>query len=197
MDHCPNCNHSFAGKRCPICGGPSDLTPRQINDALRMYMFLNFGGFFGIFLLTWPYRLLDQDPILAASLSLCFAPMLTHLFLAISKRASANLELLKRAYGWSGAASIALALLLLMNVALDGHAPELETSAVVKKSASRGRSGMRYTVILSPSWRPGRGAEKLRVNEQAYASVRVGEPVAVEVHAGTFGLAWYAGVRPQ
>jgi len=196
MAHCPNCNHSFTGKLCPNCGSPPALTPAQINQALKTRIRLGIAGLFGILLVAWRYPLLDQDAIFAAALFLIFAPILMYLFLAIRKRAAANLELLKRAFGWCGGALVALVLLLWINGALDGHPSTLESSVVVRKSVSHGRGGTHYTVSVSPSWRPGRSKEKLPVNGETYSTVYMGKTVAIEVHKGALGLPWFSSVSP-
>ena len=197
MAHCLNCNRSFAGKHCPNCGGPPALTPAQINDALKVHTWLDLGGLFGILIVTWRYPLLDQDPLLVAALLLFFAPLLTYIFLAVRKRAAANLELLKRVFAWSVGILLGLVFFLLINGALDGHPAAVESSVVVRKSASHGRGGTHYTVTVSPSWRPGRSNEKLPVSGEAYSAVHMGKSVVIEVHAGALGLPWFSSVSPR
>jgi len=197
MPYCAKCSHSFVGKQCPLCGGPPVLTPKQVNEALKNYAWLILGGLGGALLVTYRFPLLDMNPALMICLLVFLAPILTHLILALRKQASSRLEILRRTYKWAGVALVGITVMLFLNGALDRFPSTEVRSFVTRKSASHGRGGPSYNLTVSPSWRPGREDERLRVSGATFSSVHTGEAVLIEVHRGTFGLPWFSRVTPQ
>jgi hypothetical protein len=196
MSYCAKCFHSFNGKRCPLCGGHPVSTWGQMNDATKRYVYLNIAGLAAALLLTYRYPLLDTDTVLLTCLVVFFLPLLLQIVLAVRKQVATHFESLRAAYKWAGIASAAIAMLLLLNGALDRHSCSQVRSSIIRKTASHGRGGTSYYLTFSPSWRHGHNHEKLRVNRATFDSVRDGEPVAIDIHSGALGLPWFGKVTP-
>ena len=178
-------------------GGAPALTSKQVNQALKNYSWAILGGLGVSFFTTLRYPLLDTNPILFICLLVFFAPLLAHMVLAIRKRLASNLDLLRTVYKWAGVFLVAIAALLILNGVLDNSPSEEVHATVVKKSVSRGRHGTTYSFTVSPSWRPGRSDESLKVSRATFASVQTGQSVAVVTHHGALGLPWYGRVVPH
>lgn len=197
MSTCEKCSHRFTGQKCPRCGGSPVLTRSQANDAVRNYIWAMFSGLLGTLLVTYRYSLVDPDPPLVLCLVVFFIPVVVHIVLVLRKSLSARFELLRTTSKWSGAAMLALALFLFLNGALDRFPATEIRSIVTRKSASHGRGGPTYYLTVSPSWRPQRSGERLRVNKATFDGVLTGDPVAIELHSGACGLPWVSRVTRQ
>jgi len=195
MSYAAKCSHSFAGKQCPLCGAV--LTPAEVNEALKKYSWLILAGLLGTLLATFRFPLLDLGPVMLICLLIFFVPILAHIMLALAKRTSSKMEVLRRTYKWAGALLLAIAAVLFLNGALDTANPTKVLSFVVRKAVSHGRGGPSYHLTVSPSWRPGREDEQLRVSRATFVSASRGESVAIEIHPGKFGLPWFGRVTPQ
>lgn len=197
MSRCEKCSHRFTGDKCPRCGGSPVLTRSQANDAVRTYIWAMFAGLLGALLVTYRYPLVDLDPPLILCLVVFFTPVVIHIVLVWRKVLSARFALLRSAYKWSGAAALVLALFLFLNGALDRSPTTEVRSVVTRKSASHGRGGPTYYLTVSPSWRPSRSNERLRVTGTTFGSVQTGDPVTIDLHAGACGLPWFSRVSRQ
>lgn len=197
MPHCLTCALSFKGNQCPRCGGAPALTPKLVNQALKNYSWPILVGLGVSFFTTLRYPLLDANPILFICLLILFAPLLTHMVVAIRKRLPSSLDLLRIVYKWAGVLLAAIAALLLLNGVLDNSPSEEIHATVVRKFVSQGRHGTTYTLIVSPSWRPGRNDENLKVGHATFSRVQTGQSVAVATHRGALGLPWYSRVVPH
>ena len=198
MPVCATCASSYEGSHYPACGGPPNLSLKQINKALNKYVLVLLGGLVGSLVVTHVYPLLDVDPTLLICLLVFFAPIVVHLVFAGRKRLAENLERLKSAYKWTGVVLLVIVMLLFANGALDRAPSEEVLATVIRKSVTRGvRGGPSYHLIVSPSWRPGREEEKLQVNGATFSGVRTGTAVAIELHRGAIGLPWFSKVAPR
>jgi hypothetical protein len=112
---------------------------------------------------------------------LFFVPILIHIVFAIRRRAPSNLPLLKGVYRSAGAVLILIVALLFLNGALDRSRP----------------AGTHYALIVRPSWRIGKNAERLAVSGATYSAVHTGQSVSIESHPGLFGLSWFSRVIPR
>lgn len=197
MPVCAKCARSFDGSYCPVCGGPPNLSLKQINKSLNKYVLVLVGGLFGSLVATHVYPPLDMNATMLICLLVFFAPIVVHIVLAVRKLLASNLERLKSGYRWTGGILLAIVALLFANGALDNSPSQQVVATVIQKSVSRGRGGGSYSLTVSPSWRPGREDERLQVSGATFSSVHTGQPVAIEVHRGAIGLSWFNKVVPR
>jgi uncharacterized membrane protein len=196
MPLCAQCARSFEGQQCPVCGGPS-VSVQEINGTLKKNSWPLIGGLVGVLVATYLYPLLDQNALMLIGLFIFFAPLLTHIVLAIRKSLVSNFGLLRGVYKWAAVVLAVFAGALFANGALDRSPGTQVHATVIQKCASRGRGGTSYSLTVSPSWRSGRDDERLEVKGRTFFSVETGETVSVEVHPGLFGLPWFSEILPD
>ena len=197
MPHCVECALSFEGNQCPGCGAAPALTKAQVNQALKMHTYTLVAGLGGVLLATYKYPPLDQNLVMISCILVFFAPIVTLLVFSIRKRLASDFDLLKNVYKWAGVLLVVFAVILILNGALDSQPPTEVRANVIRKSASRGRHGTSYSLTVGPSWRPGKVDERVQVGRTTFSKVQPGQPVAIELHAGTLGLPWYSRVVPR
>jgi hypothetical protein len=196
MALCPQCVSQFEGQECPACGRPS-LSVEQINGTLKKNSLPLIGGLAGLLVASTLYPLLDQNALMLIGLFIFFAPIVTHIVLAIRKSLVSNFGLLRGVYKWAALVLAVFAGTLFANGALDRSPGTQVHATVVQKCASRGRGGTFYSLTVSPSWRSGRDDERLEVRGRTFFSVKTGETVSVEVHHGLLGLPWFSDILPD
>jgi hypothetical protein len=193
MQKCSTCGNEFTGHACPTCGGKPLPSARQINKALAMYPFLSLAGLFGVLGAISFYPPVDRNPLAWIALSLFFFPIIFHISSNARKRLASDVDRLKSAYLYFGAAMVFLALLIAGNGAFDSSPVRLVRSSILRKSITSGRHSTTHHFFVT-SWRPGRSTEDLPVAVRLYVQASVGQAITVEVHNGLFGLPWYGQI---
>jgi hypothetical protein len=158
-----------------------------------MYPLLSLAGLFGVIAAIHFYPLLDSNTFFVITLCIFFFPMIFHVVSAVRKRLALDVKRLKSAYVYGGAAVVMLAFVIAGNGALDSSPVRLVRSSMIRKNITSGRYSTTHHLHVS-SWRPGRSTEDLAVGVPLYVRASVGQPVAVEVHNGLFGLPWYGQI---
>lgn len=143
-----------------------------------------------------PWGLVDSYPPVVAGWIILAVPILTYIILSAGERGLRNFAVVKAVFRLSAVLMIALPVLLFANSAFDRSPARQVYTVVTLKSFSSGR-GSKDFLTVAPSWRPGRTQEKLIVSGPTYSSVYKGEPVAITVHKGLFGLSWFDHVVPR
>jgi len=100
---------------------------------------------------------------------------------------------LRKVYLYCSAGVVLVAVVMVMNGALDWVPPTVVRSSVVAMRITNGKYWSTHRLVLV-SWQPGRATEELAVGSAVYAGASVGRRVSVEVHKGFFGLPWYGKV---
>jgi hypothetical protein len=100
---------------------------------------------------------------------------------------------LRKVYLYCSAGVVLVALVMVMNGALDWVPPTVVRSSIVAMRITNGKYWSTHRLVLV-SWQPGRATEDLAVGSAVYAGASVGRRVSVEVHKGFFGLPWYRKV---
>lgn len=193
MQKCSTCGNEFTGHQCPSCGGKPLPSARQINKALNRYPLLSLAGLFGVIAANHYYPPLDRNRLFVIALSVFFFPMIFHVISAVRKRLALDVNRLKSAYLYGGAAVVILALVIAGNGALDMSPVRLVKTSILRKNVTSGRHSTTHHFHVA-SWRPGRSTEDLAVGVPLYVRASVGQPIAVEAHNGLFGLPWYGHI---
>jgi hypothetical protein len=193
MQKCSTCGNEFTGHTCPSCGGKPLPSPQQINKELRNYPIPCLAGLFGVLAAIHIYPPLDRGSLLVLALCLFFIPVIFHVISARRKRLTLDVNRLKSAYLYGGAAIVLLALLIVGNGALDISPGRIVKSSVLRKSISTGRYSTTHHFFVT-SWRPGRSTEDLTVGSPLYVRASAGQGITVEVHNVLFGLPWYGKI---
>jgi hypothetical protein len=176
----------------------SEHTAQGINKSLQKSWLWLFGGLLGIWVAAALYPPLDMNPVMGFALVLGVVPIVTHIELSVHKKLASHGTLVRKLYDRVGIGLILFAVLLFLNGALDTHSSAQAHARVVQKTASRGARGpATYSLVVAPSWRPGRNDETLEVSSSTFSGVRTGESVRVVVHQGLFRLPWFSGVVPD
>jgi hypothetical protein len=185
---------------CPACGNQmpdSAETRRKANKSLKNYPLPMLVGLFGILIAAHSYPPLDMNPVMGVGLVSFFTPMLAHIAFSVRQQLSSHTALLKGMYELAAVVLAIFAAFLFLNGALDKN-PSLQAhTRVAQKSVTRGRGRPSYSLIVTPSWRPGRVEERLEVSGATFSMVRRGEAVLVVVHRGVFRLPWFSDVLPE
>jgi hypothetical protein len=178
-------------------GGVSSLpSMRDARKSLNKYSLLLAPGVLGGLLAYVVYPPLDQGLLVTLGLCILFLPMVLQLWSILRKQLSEDVGRLRTVYVYSSLALAMLVLLLLLNGWLDRSAPTLVRTAVVEKTATRGKGGTHYVLTVS-SWRPGRSTEDFRVSSHEFSRAVVGKKVTVELHKGFFSLPWSSKLSPE
>lgn len=193
MQKCSTCGNEFTGHQCPSCGGKPLPTARQINKKLNNYPIPALLGLFGVLAAVHFYPPLDRNPLFVLALCVFFLPIIFHLVAAVRKRMALDVDRLKKAYLYCGAAVLLLALAIAGNGALDTSPVRIVKSSILRKNITSGRYSTTHHFHVA-SWRPGRSTEDLAVDVPLYARGSVGQAITVEVHNGLFGLPWYGRI---
>jgi len=159
-------------------------------------MMVALGGLLATILAGHLYTPVDMNPVMGLALILFFIPLLT-VSLGARKRLAEHAPLVVKMWAGGAIALVMFAALLFLNGALDKSSPVEAKTSVIRKSVSRSRGGPSYSLTVAPSWRLGRGDERLEVNGAMFSMVRTGQPVRVVVHRGAFGLPWFSAVMPD
>lgn len=143
------------------------------------------------------FGLLDRVWVLLLSLILAMGPLIVR-YVAVRKEwgqfHQKNLAIMFR---WSSFAMVGLVAIIIANRSLDrGPATKIE-AYVLAKHAHSGKGGSDYTLVVGPSWRPGRNYESLDVGPDTFSRAYVGRTISIDLHKGFFHLPWYANVRPD
>jgi hypothetical protein len=196
LPYCIKCARPFEGQHCPLCGGFPALSSKQIDKSLNPYMAVLVVGL-GACMLGVPFwGLVDAYPPLVAGWIIFAVPILTHVILSAGERRPPNSAVVKAVFRLSAVLMIALPVLLFANRAFDRSPARRVYTVVTLKSFSSGRGSTDFLTV-APSWRPERTQEQLIVSGPTFSSVYKGEPVAITVHKGLFGLSWYDHVVPR
>jgi hypothetical protein len=158
MQRCSKCEQIFDSELCPVCakGAPDSAQTRQkINESLKKFSVVLVAGLFGILLAVRLYPPLDMNPVMGIALVWFFIPVVVHISLSVRKRLGSHTALVRKIYAWVGVGLVMFAAFVFLNGALDKYPPVQAHARVARKSASRGRSGTSYSVIVAPSWREG------------------------------------------
>lgn len=193
MQKCPACGNKFIEHQCPSCGGKPVPSARQINKALNKYPLPSLGGLFGVLAAVHFYPPLDRNPVFLIALCVFFSPMVFHIVCAVRKRLPLDVNRLKSAYQYCGAAMVSLALTIAGNGVLDMSPVKLVKTSILRKSVTSGRHSSTHHFFVT-SWRPGRSTEDLAVVIPLYVRASIGQSITVEVHSGLFGLPWYGQI---
>jgi len=200
MPYCAECQLSFDGDTCPLCGSCAEPSPEGTWHFL-WYAILPIGGLIGAIWTTISYNLVEKTPIILACFFICVIAMLPGARYKRSRRPPPKdqVELIKKFYIRVGSVVVAVAVLLFANCALDAKPPaRFEASIVSKNSSYNHRSGETYYLTVAPSWRSGKGDEDIQVSPPDYATYRIGETIVIEVHGGLFHIPWYGAIsRPN
>lgn len=143
-----------------------------------------------------PWGLVDAYPPVVTGWIILAVPILTYVIISAGGRRPRNFAVVKAVFRLSAVLMIALPVLLVANSVFDRSPARQVYTVVTLKSFSSGRFSRDFLTV-APSWRPGRTEEKLIVSGSTYSSVYEGEPVAITVHKGLFGLSWYDHVVPR
>jgi len=193
MQKCSTCGNEFTGHTCPSCGGKPLPSAQQINKELKNYPIPCLVGLFGALAAVHFYPPVDRGSLFVLALCLFFIPGIFHVVSAVRKRLALDVNRLKSAYLYGGAAVVLLALVIGGNGALDSSPVKLVRSSIIRKSITSGRHSTTHHFFVA-SWRPGRSTEDLAVAVPLYVRGSVGQAVTVEVHNGLFGLPWYGKI---
>jgi hypothetical protein len=193
MQKCSLCANEFRGHQCPSCGGKPLPSAQQINKTLTKYPYPLFAGLFGVLAANYFYPPLDRNLLFGITMCVFLFPIIFHVVSAVRKRLPLDVNRLKTAYLYFGAAVVMLALVIASNGALDKSSVSVVKSPIFRKSITSGRYSTTHHFYVA-SWRPGRSTEDLAVGVPLYVRASVGQPIAVEVHTGLFGIPWYGQI---
>jgi len=200
MPYCSECQLSFDGDTCPLCGSRAEPSPQGTWHFL-WYAILPLGGLIGAMWTAINYNLVEQTPISVACFFICLIAVLPGARYRWSRQPppKAQVELIKKFYVRVGSVLVAAALLLFANCALDAKPPKrFEVRVVSKYSSSRPRGADGYYLTVAPSWRSGKTEEDIPVSLSDYVIYRNGQTVVIEVHGGLFHIPWYGAIsRPD
>lgn len=196
MSYCVKCERSFQGERCPLCGGPPKLSSEEIDKSLSPYVAVWIAGLAVFFFAKSYFGLVDINPPWIAACVIFALPLLISLISGGRKWTARRVGIAKGVFIMFGVLAIALPVLLVLNEALDRSPPRQVDAIVTSKLISSGR-GSTYSLVVAPSWRPGRAQEKLIVSEGTFSSVHQDEAVSITVHNGLFGISWYSSIAPR
>lgn len=195
MQSCGNCGQSYEGEKCPSCGAPAPASQRK--PAIQWYALLPVAGFLGAILGMAKYSILGPTPIVVALFTVYIASLLPMIIFARRGHQPTHIALIRNACRWGGGVLIVMALVLFANGALDKSPPKQVFASIVDKNISQGRHGPRYSVTITPSWRPGETEADLPVTADTFAILSIGGHVSIDVHPGFFDLSWYDDVEPR
>ncbi len=193
MQKCSTCGNEFTGHQCPECGGKPLPTARQVNKALNKYPLPLFVGLFGVLAAVHFYPPLDRNSLFAIALCILFFPMIFHVICSARKSLALDVNRLKAAYLYCGAAVVLLALVIAGNGALDNSPVRVVNSSILQKTVSHGRYSTSHHLHVA-SWQQGRSTEDFSVGIPLYVRASIGQTITVEVHNGLFGLPWYGKI---
>ena len=200
MPYCAECQLSYDGDTCPLCGSCAEPSPEGTWHFL-WYAILPIGGLIGAMLTTIKYNLVEATPIILACFFICLIAMLPGARYKRSRRPPPKdqVELIKKFYIRVGSVLVVVALLLFANCALDSKpTARFEVRVVSKYSHTGSRGGSSYYLTVAPSWRRGKSDEDIPVSLSDYVTYRNGETVVIEVHGGLFHIPWYGAIsRPN
>lgn len=170
---------------------------KSANKFLKNDPLLPIFSLFAMLIAARFYPPLDMSPVMLVGLVLFFTPLLAHIGFSVRKRLSRHIVLVRRMYRSFGIGLGVFAVFLFLNGALDKYPSMQVHTRVAQKAVARGRGGLSYSLIVSPSWRSGRVEERLEVNGATFSKVRTGDAVLVIAHRGAFQLPWFTSVLSE
>lgn len=179
----------------PSVNGQSAPSAVEVNKLLQKRVLFLIPGLSGILTANYLYPLLDNNLLLVICLIIFATPVLLHILAGIGHRLPSAYRLLRRAYSSAAVFAALFAAILVFNGALDKSAAAQIRSVVLRRDVSRGRTGTVCSLFVS-SWRPGRMEERLEVSKRVFDTFDTGDPILIDIHPGSFGLAWSSGVHP-
>lgn len=191
MQKCARCGNEFSERECPHCAGSPKLSEEESNKALGKYPLVAIVA--GIAASIYLYPTVERHLLPVVGLCLFFLPLILQVFSSTRRWLTSDMNRLRKVYLYCSAGVVLVALVMVMNGALDWVPPTVVKSSIVAMRITNGRYWSTHRLVLV-SWQPGRATEDLAVGSAVYAGASVGRRVSVEVHKGVFGLPWYGKV---
>lgn len=164
------------------------------STVLRVVPYFTAVAMVGAILALRAYPLVDLTPALVLLMTVFVVPLLVMAYVSRGSDRSAKLGAFAKGFVISGIGVLIMAGVIYYNGALDQAKPNDQETRVVRMEVTTSRGVPHYSVRVE-SWRPGHDTEKVPVNYDVFSSLHPGETVHVEVHPGSFGLAWIGHVR--
>jgi len=196
MQKCARCGNEFSERECPHCAGSVGLSEEESNKASGKYPLVAFAGLAGMAASFYLYPTVERHLLPVTGLCLFFLPLILQVFSSTRRWLTSEMNRLRKVYLYCSAGVVLVALVMVMNGALDWVPPTVVRSSVVAMRITNGRYWSTHRLVLV-SWQPGRATEDLAVESAVYAGASVGRRVSVEVHKGFFGLPWYGKVAVE
>lgn len=195
MSHCAKCGSALAGNVCPNCGSAPAAPWRRFDKSLHATVWILIIGAIVAFFVS--LGLLDRGWVLLLSLILSIGPLSVRYVAVRKKWGQFHQKDLAIMFRWSAFAMVGLVAIIIANRSLDrGTATKVDTYVLAKHSHS-GKGGPDYTLVVGPSWRPGRNYESLGVGRDTFSRAYIGGTISLDLHKGFFRLPWYDNVRPD
>ena len=195
MTRCLNCGAERDADVCVSCGLSSAAAELLLRKRLLNRTAVFVLGALAFVAASVRYPPLELDSVLIF-IGVLFFPTLG-LAIWVERRAlrHAEVEALKRIYYGLVPIPWLLAVLLLVNGAVDRSAPQMIEARVVGKFAMAGALPIRRLVVTS--WREGHRFERISIDRSEFDSYHPGDFVDVKVQDGLVGIPWVAGVSSR
>ncbi|HXX21046.1 MAG TPA: hypothetical protein VEJ46_16715 [Candidatus Acidoferrum sp.] len=195
MTRCLNCGAERSADVCDACGLGSAAAELSLRKRLLNRTALFVLGALAFVAASVRYPPVELDSVLIFIGALFFPTL--GLAIWVERRAlrHAEAEALKRMYYGLVPVPWLLAVLLLVNGALDRSTPQIEEARVVGKFAMAGALPIRRLVVTS--WREGHFVERVPIDRSDFDGYRLGDIVNVKVQSGLVGIPWVAGVSSR
>jgi hypothetical protein len=195
MTRCLNCGAERDADVCVSCGLSSAAAELFLRKRLLNRTAVFVLGALAFVAASVRYPPLELDSVLIF-IGVLFFPTLG-LAIWVERRAlrHAEVEALKRIYYGLVPIPWLLAVLLLVNGAVDRSAPQMIEARVVGKFAMAGALPIRRLVVTS--WREGHRFERISIDRSEFDSYHPGDFVDVKVQDGLVGIPWVAGVSSR
>jgi len=195
MTRCLNCGAERDADVCMSCGLSSAAAELFLRKRLLNRTAVFVLGALAFVAASVRYPPLELDSVLIF-IGVLFFPTLG-LAIWVERRAlrHAEVEALKRIYYGLVPIPWLLAVLLLVNGAVDRSAPQMIEARVVGKFAMAGALPIRRLVVTS--WREGHRFERISIDRSEFDSYHPGDFVDVKVQDGLVGIPWIAGVSSR
>jgi len=194
MQKCARCGNEFVGPQCPKCGAQTEPAANQASVELGRRYYLFIAGLAGVAASAYLFPLVDRGLLPMVALALFFLPLALNAISDWRKSLVMDINRLKIVFLCCRAGVLLIALVLLMNGALDWTPPTIVKTHVLATKVTSGRYVSTRHLIVA-SWREGRATEDIIVGSAAYSGATAGRQVSLQVHQGLFRLQWYGKVE--
>src|SRR5215472_17413786 len=140
MQKCARCGNEFSERECPHCAGSPRLSEEERNKALGKYPHVAIAGLAGMAASFYLYPTVERHLLPVTGVCLFFLPLILQVFSSTRRWLTSEMNRLRNVYLYSSAGVALVALVMVMNGALDWVPPTVARSPIGAMRLTTGRS---------------------------------------------------------